>query len=239
MALAVFGDLSPEKARAMMEFRLRLVPVGPRPALACAKAAPKLPARREQTQPKEQAILLAGFPGVDLKDPRCDTLAALQTALSGLSSSLSDEVRERRGLAYFVGAYHHVGVEPGAFVFYAGTKPEAVAEVESLVRKEYRRLAEAGLTKEELDRARNQIIADADAALQNNSGMAMSCALDELLGLGYAHAFTTRRRFEAITVEDTRRAAAALFRDDKLAVSVLLPEKAAPAAGPEPGKSKP
>jgi len=43
---------------------------------------------------------------------------------------------------------------------YAGTREDAVGEVESLFRKEMKRLVTKGLRKDELERARSQIIAD-------------------------------------------------------------------------------
>jgi len=52
----------------------------------------------ENREPFEQTVLLAGFPGVSLKDPRSDALALLQTAMSGLSSDLAVSVRDKRGL---------------------------------------------------------------------------------------------------------------------------------------------
>jgi len=160
-----------------------------------------------------------------VKDPRADVLNIILTALSGLSSDLSMEVREKRGLAYFVGATQHIGLEPGAFFFYAGVKEDKVAEVEELVRKEAGRLAASGLRAEEVDRARGQIITDAEMSLQNTLDLAMSCALNELYGLGYQHPFTVRQRLERITLQDVRRAAASIFLMDKMAVSVVLPEK--------------
>jgi len=48
-------------------------------------------------------------------------MTLLQYVMNGLSSDLGIAVRENRGLAYFVGAYQQIGLEPGAFVVYAGT----------------------------------------------------------------------------------------------------------------------
>jgi prepilin-type N-terminal cleavage/methylation domain-containing protein len=108
------------------------------------------------------------------------------------------------GLAYFVGAYQQIGFEPGAFIVYAGTHEKAVPEVEKLFGGEINRIVTQGIRKEELERARNQIIADYEMSLQDNLAVAMNSALDELYGLGYQHAFDTRRRFEAVTAAKLR-----------------------------------
>jgi zinc protease len=144
--------------------------------------------------------------------------------MSGLSADLAIEVRDKRGLAYYVGAQQQTGIEPGAFMFYAGTREDAVQEVERLMRKEMDRILGKGLRKEEIDRARNQLIADFEMGLQDNLGSAMNCALDELYGLGYQHFFNARQRFEAVTIDDVQRAARAVLSDKLMAVSVVLPE---------------
>jgi len=223
VAAAVFGDVSAEQVRDEAENLLARLPEGRRPSLPGLTATPSLPARVERREPREQAVVLAGFPGVALTDPRADSLSILHYALSGLSSDLADEVREKRGLAYYVGAYNQVGVEPGAFVFYAGTREDAVPEVLSSYEKEIERLTKNGLRAEEIERARNQIVADFEMQTQENLALALNCALDELYGLGYAHTLQTRERFSRLTAEDIRAAAASVLSTNRMAVSVVLP----------------
>jgi len=229
LVVCVFGDITLSAVEKMAETYLRKIPkeqagtVCSRPI--CSKAEPQLPSRTKRREPKEQSILLEGFPGVDVKDSRYDALTILQTAMSGLSSDLAIAIREKRGLAYYVGAYQQAGIEPGMFVFYAGTREDAVEEVEKLVTQEICRIVDQGIREEELNRARNQIIADYEMGLQDNSSLTMNCALDELYGLGYSHAFTTRQRFEAITSEDVQQAAASIISTNKLAISLVLPQK--------------
>jgi zinc protease len=229
LVLSVFGDITPERAAALAGPRLAGMAPGPSPVQACARAQPKLPARSERREPREQAIVLAGFPGISVKDPRVDAMTVLQYVMNGLSSDLGIAVREHRGLAYFVGAYQQIGLEPGAFVIYAGTHEKAVPEVEKLFSGEIDRIVTQGVRKDELDRARNQIIADYEMSLQDNLAIAMNSALDELYGLGYQHAFDTQRRFEAVTAADIRRAAAGLLSTNSAAVSIVLPENKDPA----------
>jgi len=229
LVFSVFGDITPERAAALAGPRLAGMAKGPSPVQACAKAQPKLPARSERREPREQAIVLTGFPGISVKDPRVDAMTLLQYIMNGLSSDLGIAVRENRGLAYFAGAYQQIGLEPGAFVIYAGTQEKAVPEVEKLFAGEIDRIVTKGIRKEELDRARNQIIADYEMSLQDNLAVAMNCALDELYGLGYQHAFDTKRRFEAVTADDIQKAAAAVLSTNSAAVSIVLPEKKDPA----------
>lgn len=225
LAIAVFGDVTPEHALALAEGAFGSL--GPRKGAAPVpppEATPDLPARTTRREPKEQAIVLLGFPGVDVADPRLDALTIIREAMSGLSSELGIEVREKRGLVYYVGALQRAGMEPGLFTFYAGTREEATAEVENLIQQQIQRLAAEGLSEEESMRAREQIIAAYEMGLQDNGGLAQTCALDELYGLGYDHVFSTEERIRAVTAEAIRNAAAELMKPENEAVSILLPE---------------
>jgi len=116
------------------------------------------------------------------------------------------------------------GVEPGSFTIYAGTREDAVQEVESLIRKEVDRVTSKGIRKDEFERSRSQLIADFEMGLQDNQGTAMQCVLDELYGLGFTRAFDTRQRLEALTIEDVQRAAASILSAKKMAISIVMPE---------------
>ena len=223
ITVAVFGDIARDRAVSLAERYLAAVPARAVPGRKPHDSRAQLPARTKQRVPKEQSIFLAGFPGVSVADPRSDALTVVDSVLSGLSSDLSMEIREKRGLVYYVGSYQQMGTDPGIFVIYAGTREDAVPEVEKLIRAELKRLTEKGIREEEMKRARRRIIAEHEMGLQDNAGLAMTCALDELLGLGYDHTFSTADRFGALTLEDISKAAKSVFSTNSMAISVVLP----------------
>jgi len=231
IAVACFGDITTNTAAWLCNRAFAAVPAGALPSIGGVAAASALPGRTEQRIPKEQAVLLLGYRGISLSDPRYDAFRVLQDVMSGLSSDLAMEVRETRGLAYYVGAYQRVGIEPGSFVFYAGTRPDAVATVEDLMRKQVDRIISTGIRQDELDRARNRLIAQHEMSLQSDMDTAMNCALNEIYGLGYDYGYGTAKRLEAVTVDRIKEAAAGIFRKERSAVSVVLPEQStAPSA---------
>jgi zinc protease len=236
LVLAVFGDITQQEALRLAGRHFGDLPRGLPPRFADARPPVRAPCRVVQRQPREQAIVLFGFPGVAVNDPRCDAVAALQTTLSGLSSDLALAVREKRGLAYYTGAYQQVGLQPGMFVVYAGTREDAVPEVEQLMREELARIRRDGPRPEVMERARSQMIGDFEMGLQDDLGVAMTCALNELYGLGFDYMFSTRRRIEALTRGGVSAAAESILATNQLAVSIVLPEQAvkraaAPAGG--------
>jgi zinc protease len=225
VVISVFGDTSLEDALQLAEAALRNMPAGKHDVTDRESVQPSLPARSKRREPRQQTILLAGFRSVDIKDPACDALTVLQSVLSGLSSDLAVSVREDRGLAYYVGALQQVGIDPGIFVIYAGTREDAVNDVEQLVVQEMTRITTDGIRAEELERARSQLIANYEMGLQNNLGLAMTCALNELYGLGHSYTFSTPERYERLTSEDIRKAADSVLSTNRMAISVVLPEK--------------
>ncbi len=227
LVLSIFGDVSVEEATKTASRILASLPSGPAMKPSGVRPQATLPDKSMRTEPREQAILLIGFPGVDLLDPRVDALNILENALSGLSSDLVIEVRDKRGLAYYAGAYQMSGREPGAVVFYAGTRPDVLEEVEALLDEQIERMSAKGLRDEELSRSRAQLIAAHEKSLQNNGGLAQTCALNELYGLGYLHAFSTRQRLEAVTAEDVRQAATEFLVPGARALSVVVPDASA------------
>ncbi|HMP77796.1 MAG TPA: pitrilysin family protein [Kiritimatiellia bacterium] len=225
VVLAIFGDITRDRAVALAERYFGALPAGERPELKHAATAPVLPARTERMEPRQQAIVLAGYPAVSLDDPRVDALNVLQKALSGLSSDLGIEIREKRGLVYFVGAFSLVALDPGFFALYAGTREEAVPEVERLMAEQLARIRADGLRTEEFERARAQLAAAASMSLQNNGELATACALHELYGLGYRYPLELENRLTELKPESVRDAAAALLVDDRRATAVVLPAR--------------
>ncbi|GHD25981.1 M16 family metallopeptidase [Nocardiopsis kunsanensis] len=106
----------------------------------------------------EQAHLLMGMEGMTRLDPRWYALRLLSAALGGgMSSRLFQEVREKRGLAYAVQAFHMSYADTGSFQIYAGCLPDKIDEVIGVCREELGKVASSGLTSEELSRAKGQI----------------------------------------------------------------------------------
>src|SRR5208283_2650059 len=98
--------------------------------------------------------LVLGFPGTTLLHADRYPLELLQEGCSDLGSRLFLRIREKLGLAYYVGAQNFLGLAPGLFAFYVGTAPDKLAEVEKELLIETGLLRDGGLTEEELRRAK-------------------------------------------------------------------------------------
>ncbi|MBI1840999.1 MAG: insulinase family protein [Verrucomicrobia bacterium] len=183
--------------------------------------------RVHQPVDKKQAVLVIAFPGTTLFHEDRFALELVQEALSDLGSRLFVRIRDELGLAYYVGASNFLGLVPGYFSFYVGTDPEKATLVEAELLKQAAALAADGLTEAELKRAKAKLIGQKKIARQELGRLAMTCALDELYGLGHDSSDQEDARFEAVTMEEIRKVCATYLGSASRVISAVGPQSSA------------
>ena len=226
--IAVFGDVRAEEVRELVEEALASLPPGA-PAFTAVPEPPALAASREveRIEEKEQAVLMVGFPGIDIFSPDSAALDLLDEACSDLGSRLFLRIREEMGLAYFVGSSHMAGLARGMFTFYLGTAPEKIADVKAALHEEIAKLARDGLTAAEVARAREKSLGQMEIRHQSNGAFAFQSALSELYGLGHNYHLQQRRELEALTVAQVAAAARRYFAQPAI-TAIVRPTVVAP-----------
>jgi len=222
--LVVAGDIDLDRVRPQIDRALANwphAPAEPLPDLVSLPASPALRQRVAESRDKRQAVVVVGFPGTTLHHPDRHALELLQEACSDLGSRLFLRIRDELGLAYYVGAQHFAGLVPGYLAFYAGTSPAQAAQLEQELLAETLQLAQNGLSSEELSRAKAKIVGHRKIARQDLGHLAMTMALDELYGLGYAHGDHEDAEVEAVTVADVRRVAAHYLQPHRAVVAMI------------------
>ncbi len=224
--LAIFGDVQTDAVRTAVQKRFGAWKKRPAP-LPQLPHSPRLHKVKHlvKTRDKKQAVLVVGFPGAALDNPDRFALELVQEACSDLGSRLFMRIREKLGLAYYVGAQNFLGLTPGFFAFYAGTEPEKIELVENELLQEAQTLRETGLTAEELKRSKAKVIGQKKIARQDLGGLAMTAALDELYGLGYGFIDTEDAKYEAVTLDQVKAVAQKHLTPGALVISIVKPEK--------------
>ena len=224
--LAIYGDVKAGEVKTAVEKAFANWKKNPDTAKASCTSDSSLltsPKRVEETRDKKQAVIVLGFAATTMHDEDRYALDLLQEACSDLGSRLFLRVREKLGLAYYVGAQHFPGLAPGYFAFYAGTEPTSVTLVEQEFLKEAELLRTEGLTAEELKRAKAKIIGSKKISRQDLGSLASLTALDELYGLGYQRTELDDAKFEAVTLEQVKAVAQKYLKPDAFVVSVVKP----------------
>jgi zinc protease len=224
--IAIFGDINVATVRAAVERVFGSWRKGPDvlTEVAPSRKSSEL-TRVAEIRDKKQGVIIIAFPGISIHERDRFALELLQEALSDLGSRLFVRIRENLGLAYYVGAQHFVGLQPGYFAFYAGTTPEKLDQVEQEMFIEVAALRAEGLTPEELKRAKAKLLGQKKIARQDLGGYAVATALDELYGLGYGNCDVEDSQYEAVTLDDIRKAAEKYFRKDSCVVAMVRPSE--------------
>lgn len=175
-------------------------------------------ARGHLHKPLEQTHIGISFPGVRYDEPEYTVERVLLAVLSGgMSARLFTEVREKRGLVYWVGAWHEQPRGLGMVHVGAATTPKRCGETYETLLREIARLGE-DLAEDELERAKVGLIAD-----RVTGGAAPQRRASELL-VDYFHLQKLQlpddkeRALLAVSVDDVR---AYLDRHPRDALSIV------------------
>ena len=185
-------------------------------AFGAASAAPPRPAAYRGGEilvrkKLEQTHIVVGFEGRAVRAPDHDAAHLFAAATGGgMSSRLFQEVRERRGLAYSIYAFHWAYSDSGLFGFYAGAAAKDAGE---LMAAALDCLAEATerLDQGEVRRAKAQMKVSTLTALESPSARAQQLARQTFVYGAPLSLEDMLARIDAITVDDVRRAGAAML----------------------------
>ncbi|MFP6874557.1 MAG: pitrilysin family protein [Verrucomicrobiales bacterium] len=136
---------------------------------------------------KEQAVVVIALPGIDFFSPDRAALNIIEEVLGGMDGRLFMRIREELGLAYYTGTTELTGIAGGMLIFYAGTRPDSAQRVEQELLNELSKLAEEGISNEELKRAKRVYAGKHCIAKQSHDARAQEAALNMLYGLGVDH----------------------------------------------------
>ncbi|MGO4573483.1 M16 family metallopeptidase [Microvirga sp. 2TAF3] len=167
MVLAAAGDVDHARIVEAAERHF-----GAMPAVGIREPEPGLylGGERRISRKLEQANLVLGLPGLSFKDPGYYATHLFAHILGGgLTSRLWHEVRETRGLAYSIDAFHWPFSDCGLFGVGAGTAGNDVAELMDVTFQCMRKATE-GIAEIEMVRAKAQMKVALLTALETPGG---------------------------------------------------------------------
>ena len=139
----------------------------------------------------------------------------------GFDSRLNVAVRQERGLAYSAYSYLVPLVRAGLLLGGLNTSNETAREAVALVREEWRRLLEAGVDAEDLDRAKRYLTGSYPLNFDSNAKIAQWMMNTQFENLGIDYIDRRNALVEAVTLEELHRVAARLIDPDALLFVVV------------------
>lgn len=186
--------------------------------------------------PSEQVHLVWGVQGPCYASEDRFAAFLLNVYLGGgMSSSLFQEIREKKGLAYTVYSSLSPFVDSGVFSIYVATAMNQVPLCLKLIEKSVKQLKEKLLTREELrmiqDNLKGTILLSSDSVESRMS----SIAKNNIFLNRYMSVDEVCQKVDAVTPADVQRVARTLLKDDKRSILALgpKPSKAVAAKLPE------
>jgi predicted Zn-dependent peptidase len=176
------------------------------------------------TKDSEQAHLLLGVRGYPLGHPDRYALQLLTVVLGGgMSSRLFTEVRERRGLGYYVNAASSAYTDTGTLYTGAGVDVSRVDEAITTILGELRKIAAEPVPADELEKARGYAKGRFVLRLESPQGTIQYGLRREVLEGEIEEPDDLLRQLDAVTVEDVQRVARDLLDERRLYLALVGP----------------
>ena len=172
----------------------------------------------------EQAHLLLGVRAPGLASEDRYAIGVMNAILGGgMSSRLFTEVRERRGLCYYVYSHHDAYTDAGSLVVAAGVDTTRIDLAITTILEELEKLAEHGPDEAEFTKAKNYLKGKFVLGIEDTRGLIMFGARREAVEDGYWEPAQALAAIDAITIEDVRRVSALFGNRDQLNLAVVGP----------------
>jgi zinc protease len=227
--LSIVGALTRAQAEAVATTLLSHLPAAPE-AGGCAalpavpEVAPLADAKDERIPfDSAQAHVFIGQPGYKRNDPDHFALTLGNYILGGggFVSRLTDEVREKRGLAYSVYSTFSPGLHAGTFRIAFQTRPDQAGEAVKVSREVLAKFVADGPTAAELRAAKDNLIGGFPLLLDSNRKLLGNVANIAWNDLPLDYLETWSARMNAVTTADIKAAFARKLQPERMVTVVV------------------
>jgi len=224
MVLAVAGGINSAKTVKLAEKYFGQMPKFDTIRYDKAQLNQKKPQVILKTKKTEQVHLALGFRTVQFSSPDKYTLEVLAAILGGgMSSRLFSEVREKRGLAYYVNASSDLYSDTGSFVVWAGVDPKKVKDAISIILEEHSKIARgtSHVGKEELKKVKEFLKGHWVLSFENSMTVANHYASWEVLEKKIQTLDEAMKKIDAVTIEQVENVAEKYFVEKGLNLAII------------------
>ena len=193
---------------------------GPEPV----QREPAAPRVKIHTKASDQAHIRLGVHSYPLTHPNRYALNLLATVLGGgMSSRLFTEVRERRGLAYYIYGYNQGYTDTGTLFAQGGVDIDRIEEAIRTVVAEFGRIAAEPIEADELEKARSFAKGRLILSIEDPKGAILFGLRSEVLEGELREPDEVLAGFDAVTVDDIQRVAQDIIVEDGLNLALIGP----------------
>ena len=215
--VGVVGDITPDALGALLDTLLGDLPATG-PALPEDTTSALTGGVTVVPYDTPQAVALFGQPGLKRDDPDYMAAYILNEILggAGFESRLMNEVREKRGLTYGVSTFLVPKFHAELWMGQVASSNATVAEAIDVVTAEWTRLAQDGVTSDELDTIKTYLTGAYPLRFDGNAEIASILVGMQVIGLPPEHVVNRNAMLEAVTLDDVNRVARDLLQPENL-----------------------
>lgn len=174
----------------------------------------------------QQAHLCLGVRSYHLTHPKRYALAVLTAILGGgMSSRLFIQVREKRGLAYYVRSSNEEYTDVGNFVTQAGVDVKRIDDAIKVMLDEFGKIAAEKVTEEEMVKAKEFLKGRFILDLEDSKSVAALFATTEILEGRVRTPEEIMRKIDQVTIDEIQKVAFDIFRKETLNLAIIGPYK--------------
>lgn len=223
LVVGVVGDITPADLSKLLDDVF-----GSLPEKAADWTIPEIAAKKDNrtivvSKPIPQSIIQFGQEGIKREDPDFYAAYVMNYVLGGggFESRLYAEVREKRGLAYSAYSYLSPLDRAALIMGGAGTANARAAETVKILREEWARMANQGVSQEELSGAKQYLTGSYALRFGSSAGIARMLTGLQLENLGIDYFDRRNKLIESVTFEDVNRVAKRLLDPKNLTMVVV------------------
>jgi predicted Zn-dependent peptidase len=178
-----------------------------------------------ETRDIDQTHLCLGVRAFNLFHPLKYTIEVLATILGGMMSSrLFNEIRVKRGLAYYIKTEVNLDSDTGYLVTSAGIKNEKVEEAINIILKEYKRAKEKFFSEAEIKKARDYLKGKLALSMETSDNLAFFFAFQEMLEGKIKNLEEIFKEIDKVDRKKILECSREIFRPERLNLALISPQ---------------
>lgn len=224
--VCVAGKMDEKKVIEKAKEHFKSMARGLKPKLVPAAEKQTAPALRIKYKNTDQSHLIVGVRAYDQNHKDRFALSLLSVILgANMSSRLFIEVRERRGLAYYVRSGVEAFEDCGYFETQAGVEHKNLELALATILAEYAKIAREKVSEEELKKAKEYIKGKSIMGLEASDEVAMFYVDQEMERKKIMTIEEIFAKIDKVSVDDILRVAGDIFQNRKLNLAVIGPHR--------------
>jgi zinc protease len=221
--LTIVGDITADEVKTKLLLSLAKWPMAEIPKVSFKTSFAKEQKTVKIDRGITQANIIIGHAGVSRDNPDYYALMVMNYILGGggFSSRLTEEIRNKRGLAYSVGSFFDTGKYPGSFQIVLQTKNSSAREAIGLSLQGMERIRKEMVSEKELEGAKKYLIGSFPMRLNTQGKLTGFLTQVEYYGLGLNYPEKYPSFIRSITREEVLRVAKKYLHPKNLILIVV------------------